>query len=55
MHILATGDMVQDHLRWTQNVPSIARAAAGAFAFLIFGHAFDGPDLYGASSQTRQP
>jgi hypothetical protein len=24
--------------------------AAGAFGFLIFNHAFDGPDLYGASS-----
>jgi hypothetical protein len=24
--------------------------AAGAFGFLIFSHAFDGPDLYGASS-----
>jgi hypothetical protein len=24
--------------------------AAGAFGFLIFTHAFDGPDLYGASS-----
>jgi hypothetical protein len=34
----------------TQNVPSIARVAAGAFGFLIFSHAFDGPDLYGASS-----
>jgi hypothetical protein len=38
-----------------QKVPSIARVAAGAFGFLIFSHAFDGPDLYGASSQTRQP
>jgi UDP-galactopyranose mutase len=28
----------------------VARVAAGAFAFLIFSHAFDGPDLYGASS-----
>jgi hypothetical protein len=27
---------------------SIARVAAGAFGFLIFSHAFDGPDLYGA-------
>ena len=26
-----------------------ARVAAGAFGFLIFSHAFDGPDLYGAS------
>ena len=32
-----------------QKVPSIARVA-GAFGFLIFNHAFDGPDLYGASS-----
>jgi hypothetical protein len=24
--------------------------AAGALGFLIFSHAFDGPDLYGASS-----
>ena len=48
--ILATGDMVQDHLRWTQNVPSTARVAAGAFGFLTFNHVFDGPDLYGASS-----
>jgi hypothetical protein len=37
-----------------QNVP--ARVAAGAFGFLIFSHAFDGPDLYGALSffETRQ-
>jgi hypothetical protein len=28
----------------------VARVAAGAFGFLIFSHAFDGPDLYGASS-----
>ena len=28
----------------------IARIAAGAFGFLIFNHAFDGPDLYGASN-----
>jgi hypothetical protein len=48
--ILATGDMAQDHLRWTQNVPSITRVAAGAFGFLIFSRAFDGPDLYGALS-----
>src|SRR4030095_8929669 len=33
---------------WPQNVPSMARVAAGAFGFLIFNHAFDGPDLYGA-------
>jgi hypothetical protein len=47
-----------------QKVPSIALVAAGrlrifdfysgfaagAFGFLIFGHAFDGPDLYGAFS-----
>jgi hypothetical protein len=33
-----------------QNVPSMARVAAGAFGFLIFSHAFDDPDLYGASS-----
>jgi hypothetical protein len=33
-----------------QNVPSILRVAAGAFGFLIFSHAFDGPDLYGALS-----
>jgi hypothetical protein len=33
-----------------QNVPSAARVNAGAFGFLIFSHAFDGPDLYGASS-----
>jgi hypothetical protein len=26
----------------------MARVAAGAFGFLIFNHAFDGPDLYGA-------
>jgi len=30
-----------------QNVPSIARVAAGAFGFLIFNHAFDGPDPAG--------
>ena len=34
----------------SQNVPSIARVATGAFGFLIFNHAFDGPDLYGALS-----
>jgi hypothetical protein len=28
----------------------MARVAAGAFGFLIFSQAFDGPDLYGASS-----
>jgi hypothetical protein len=28
----------------------MALVAAGAFGFLIFSHAFDGPDLYGASS-----
>jgi hypothetical protein len=33
-----------------RNVPSITRVAAGTFGFLIFCHAFDGPDLYGASS-----
>jgi len=27
----------------------MARVAAGAFGFLTFNHAFDGPDLYGAS------
>ena len=32
------------------NVPSMARVAAGAFGFLIFNHAFDDPDLYGALS-----
>jgi hypothetical protein len=26
-------------------VPSTARVATGAFGFLIFSHAFDGPDL----------
>jgi hypothetical protein len=26
----------------------MARVAAGAFGFLIFSRAFDGPDLYGA-------
>ena len=31
-------------------MPSVARVAAGAFGFLIFSHAFDGPDLYGESS-----
>jgi hypothetical protein len=36
--------------RRPQNVPSVARVAAGAFGFLIFSHAFDGPDLYGALS-----
>jgi hypothetical protein len=25
----------------------MTRIAAGAFGFLIFSHAFDGPDLYG--------
>jgi hypothetical protein len=25
----------------------MTRVAAGAFGFLIFNHAFDGPDLYG--------
>ena len=33
-----------------QNVPSIPWVAADAFGFLIFSHAFDDPDLYGASS-----
>jgi hypothetical protein len=33
-----------------QNVPSTARMADGAFGFLTFSHAFDGPDLYGALS-----
>jgi hypothetical protein len=28
--------------RGSQNVPSTARVAAGAFGFLIFSHAFDG-------------
>jgi hypothetical protein len=28
----------------------MARVAAGAFGFLIFSYAFDGPDLYGASA-----
>jgi len=28
--------------------------AAGAFGFLIFSHAFDGPDLYGALSFFEQ-
>src|SRR5262245_27564037 len=28
----------------------MTRVAAGAFGFLIFSHAFDGPDLYGALS-----
>jgi len=27
-----------------QNVPSFARVAAADFGFLIFSHAFDGPD-----------
>jgi hypothetical protein len=31
----------------SQNVPSTTRVAAGAFGFLIFSHAFDGPDSYG--------
>ena len=30
------------------NDPSMVRVAAGAFGFLIFNHAFDGPDLYGS-------
>jgi hypothetical protein len=29
----------------TQNVPSTARVAAGAFGFLTFIHVLDGPDL----------
>jgi hypothetical protein len=28
----------------------MARVAAGAFGFLIFNQAFEGPDLYGESS-----
>jgi hypothetical protein len=28
----------------------MTRVAADAFGFLIFSHAFDGPDLYGALS-----
>jgi hypothetical protein len=35
--------------RKLENPPSNARVAAGAFGFLIFNHAFDRPDLYGAS------
>jgi hypothetical protein len=31
-------------------VPSIERVAAGALGFLIFSHAFDDLDLYGALS-----
>jgi hypothetical protein len=30
------------------------RVAAGAFGFLIFNHAFDGPDLYGESTSLRR-
>jgi hypothetical protein len=37
-------------LRGHQNVPSIARVAAGAFGFLIFNYALDGADLYGTLS-----
>jgi hypothetical protein len=37
-------------LATNQKFPSRARVAAGAFGFLIFNHAFDGPDLYGALS-----
>jgi hypothetical protein len=33
-----------------QKVPSIARVA-GAFRFLIFNHAFDGPAVGGAASE----
>ena len=36
-----------DHKR---TFPSVARVAAGVFGFLIFSHAFDGPDLYGELS-----
>jgi hypothetical protein len=39
-----------DELSVHQNVPSSARVAAGALGFLIFSHAFDGPERYGASS-----
>jgi|SoiMetStandDraft_2_1073263.scaffolds.fasta_scaffold15634_1 hypothetical protein len=40
-----------DSWSWTlgQCRPSMTRVAAGAFGFLIFSHAFDGPDRYGAS------
>jgi hypothetical protein len=37
-------------LATNQKFPSRARVAAGAFGFLIFNRAFDGPDLYGALS-----
>ena len=40
----------QGWCHWPQNVPSVARVAAGAFGFLIFSHAFDGPERYGALS-----
>jgi hypothetical protein len=33
-----------------QNVPSIARVAAGAFGFLTLIQVFEGPERYGASS-----
>ena len=33
-----------------QKLPSKTRVAAAAFGFLVLSHAFDGPDLYGASS-----
>jgi hypothetical protein len=36
--------------KFCQNVPYIARVAAGAFGFLTLIQVFDGPDRYGASS-----
>jgi hypothetical protein len=40
---------LENELRGPQNVPSMARVAAGAFGFLIFSHAFDGPSFNGAA------
>ena len=39
----------QDNQQYTK-IRTIARVATGAFGFLIFSHAFAGPDLCGASS-----
>ena len=42
------------NLPLSQNVPSMARVAAGAFGFLIFSHALDGPDLYAIRRTPRE-
>src|SRR5262245_5335812 len=45
------GVLKNDDTNSSQNVPSTARVAAGAFGFLTLIHAFDGPDLYNRHSE----